>query len=133
MADDLILASPVSGVLQGADGAPIAGATVERAWLWGKEEGKDSAVTGPDGAFSFDQVTGRKSFFGRLLPSQANISQTFTAAAGADAPRLLMQVYKSNYDLHGERNGSPLSIVCDYEAEPGGDGTFFFGTCRPTG
>ena len=129
-ADGRIVASAMSGVLVDARGAPQEGLAVTRTWNTGSEQGEDTVVSDAAGRFAFEEVSLPKGFLTRFFPGQASVAQEFSLP---DRGKQLMILNKTNFDRDGELDGTPLSVVCDTEAEPGTDGTFFWGTCRPAG
>ena len=127
MADPMVLCSAFEGRLVHQDGRPAAGIRIRRAWhwSWNDSRGSDTAITGKDGRFSFDEVVGR-TLLGALLPHQPRILQTITAG---DAESLIWRVQKPDYDRNGETLGRRIRVTCVFGAEPGRGGPAY-GTCQ---
>ncbi len=120
------VASPMQGVLIGADGAPAANVPVRRTWAWAGKRGEDRATTDGNGTFSFGAVEAKRGFWGRL-PSEDAIRQAFFANTGGEEVQFMSLTPRVG-DLNHESDGAPFSVTCDLRKTPG-HGGFWFGTC----
>jgi hypothetical protein len=124
-----VLCSPFSGVLVTKGGEPAGGVRLERTWQWGwnSKSGSDVAVTGPDGRFSFAEVTG-SSLLASFAPHEPSVMQSITAQADGRQVEI-WNANKRNYEMDGELDGRPIDVVCHLDREPSADG-LFWGTCE---
>lgn len=124
-----VLFSAVQGqVLLG--GQPVAGARVERSWVWKRPDDtqRDSAVTDAEGRFSLPEVA-EKSFFGGLFPHEAFVRQTIVIEHGGRSHKAWM-FSKRNYEANGELAGRPIRLRCRLEAEPSEVAPRVFSICE---
>jgi hypothetical protein len=124
-----VLFSAVQGqVLMG--GQPVAGARVERSWVWKKPDDiqRDTAVTDAEGRFSLPAVLD-KSLFGGLFPHEPLIKQTILVDHGGRSHKAWMHS-KRNYAAEGELGGRPIRLRCRLEAEPAEVAPKVFGICE---
>lgn len=126
-----VLFSPVRGVvLRG--GVPVVGATVERSYRWVLRDtrGSDTAVTGADGTFRFDVVTGG-GFLSAIMPHEPIIEQKIIISHGGTAFEA-WAYSKRDYVENGEAQ-RPLVMRCDLETTPRAvkidDFRRYFGIC----
>ena len=110
-------------------GKPVAGATVEREFVWGwkDETGRDSAITDGGGGFSLPPVV-RNSVLGALLPHEPSIRQTILIKHGGQTYKAWM-FDKGNYDDNGELSGKPIVMTCRLETTPQRRGSVY-GICE---
>lgn len=130
---NFILASPIEGRLVGADGAARPGVRITRSWTWRwtGQTGADDAVTDAEGRFAFPAVEG--SSLKARIPHRPDVLVELHAEAPAGAPRLLLSLAKTSYDLGSEaawigQPGPALRLRCDHDAEPSLEGVWF-GAC----
>ena len=111
------ICSPMSGVLIGADGAPVAGAAVRREWSYNDTSASDTVRTDDAGRFGFDAVPApRKRWFSGL--STPVVLQRYYADVGGDEVEILYINSRSLDPLH-ETGGATFSVTCDLRQEPG--------------
>lgn len=124
----LILASPVSGRMIAADGAPLTGVPVLRRWSWvvGGENGSQEVVTDSNGEFRFAAVQ-RRRWGAALLPHAPEVRQEIVAFPST-GEILLMRLKKLDYAMNGERDGKPLRLSCRTDTVPVAQGAFW-GIC----
>ncbi len=110
------LFSEVSGVVL-RDGQPVAGAEVERGyiWHWKDKVGKERVTTDASGAFRFGSVT-ESSFLGSLIPHEPVVQQTLTIRVDGQDYQA-WKYTKHNYDPDGEL-GRPLRLRCELTQAP---------------
>lgn len=128
------LFSEVDGIVT-MGGAPVAGAVVQReyVWTWNKSTGGDSTTTDAGGAFRFSAIMGR-SMLGSVLPHEPLVEQKIRISHGGQSYEAWIFT-KRNYDANGELNGKPIRLSCDLGApaqrtETGPSDQGFFGICR---
>lgn len=112
----MVIFSAVSGRVL-LDGAPVAGALVEREyrWVWKDETGTDKTVSGANGEFSLPVIE-RSSLLGSLLPHEPNIRQSLTIRhAGKNHEAWLYN--KHSYTNNDELEGRPIRLVCRLESQ----------------
>ena len=129
-AGPMVVASAMAGRLVDASGRPQEGLAVTRRWSMAGDEGEQTVVSDAQGNFAFSEVTRRRGLMRRLLPTNPSVNHAYTLP---DRGLTLMEFQKTNFARDGEWGGRPLRVVCRVDAEPGTDGTFFWGTCRPAG
>lgn len=120
MIGGLVLCSPITGEVRAGE-QPVAGVRIERALVfgWTGERIHDAAVTDAEGRFAFPAVR-RRNLLARWLPHETGIRQTLVLHhAGRAWP--VWQHDKTNYRLHGERDGAPLHLACRLEDAPTDD------------
>ena len=124
----MVLFSAVRGKVLMA-GAPVAGASVEREFVWGwkDETGRDSATTDANGEFHLAAVL-RSSRLGSLLPHEPSIRQTILLRHGGQTYKAWM-FDKGNYDDNGELAGKPIVMTCRLETAPQRRGAVY-GICE---
>ena len=124
-AADRYICSPMSGTLVGADGAPAAGVTVRRDWIYDRKTGSDTAVTDGAGQFRFDAVTApKKGLFS--LPSTPVVVQRYFVESGEEAE--ILYINSRSLDLNHEAGGAAFAVTCDMRKEPG-QSEFGWGVC----
>lgn len=114
MAEMTIFSAVQGQVTQG--GQPVAGASVERSWIWRwkKEDGADSATTGADGRFELPAVV-RRSLLAGLMPHEPFIEQTIIIRhQGKDYKAWMLD--KRDYTNNSETGGKPARLMCRLEA-----------------
>lgn len=122
-----VLFSPVQGVVL-SGGQPVAGARIDREfiWAWKDEKGGDSTVTDAAGRFSFPEIA-RSSFFGSFLPHEISVQQAiYIRHAGQTYDAWFLE--KKNYDALGEI-GRPIVLTCALETPKHHSGDVF-GICE---
>lgn len=125
----LVLFSAVEGTIS-RNGAPVAGATVTREFLWSmkRETGSDTTVTDAAGRFSLPEIT-RRSLMA-LFPHEPVVRQTITIAVDGTSYKAWVY-FKRNYDDNGELR-RPIRLSCRLETEPVGRPASYdevFGVC----
>lgn len=111
----LVLFSAVEGTIT-HNGAPVAGATVSREFLWSmkRETGTDSTVTDAAGHFSLPEIT-RRSLMA-MFPHEPVVRQTITVQVDGASYKAWVY-FKRNYDDNGELR-RPIRLLCRLETEP---------------
>ena len=128
-----VLFSEVHGVVA-LHGTPVAGASVERTYVWGWNDsrGTDKAATDASGAFQFPEIVGKALMSG--LPHEPSVRQTISILQGGKTYEAWV-FNKRNYDRNGELNGRSLRLHCELSAEPkrtetGAQDQGYFGICE---
>ena len=111
----MVIFSAVDGAITN-NGVPVAGARVEREFLWSmkRETGTDSTVTDTRGHFSLPVIT-RRSLMA-VFPHEPMVRQSIVIHFG-DASYKAWMYFKRNYDDNGEL-GRPIRLSCRLETEP---------------
>lgn len=111
----MIIFSAVDGIIT-HNGAPVAGAKVERSFNWGMkdETGGDATVTDAQGHFSLPTIT-RRSWMS-FLPHEPVVQQTIIVHVEGSSYKAWMY-FKRNYDDNGEL-GRPIRLTCRLESDP---------------
>jgi hypothetical protein len=124
-----VLFSAVQGQVL-LNGQPVAGARVERSWVWKRPDdvASDSALTDAEGRFSLPAVVD-KGWLTGLFPHEAQIKQTILIQHSGRSHKAWM-ASKRNYDANGELAGKPIRLRCRLEAEPGEVAPKVFGICE---
>jgi hypothetical protein len=130
----LYLFSEVEGVVVDG-GAPVAGAVIEReyVWEWNDKRGSDRIETDASGRFKFPAITG-SSLMASLLPHEPAINQKILIRANGQTYEGWIST-KPNYTQNGELDGKPIKLHCDLKTPPkrtstGGFNRGFFGICE---
>ncbi len=125
----MVIFSPVNGRVL-LNGAPVAGAAIEREWKWAwkDETGSDRATTSHEGQFSLPLVE-QGSFLGSFLPHTPSVRQTILIKHEGKTYKAWM-FDKEDYKLNGELQGKPIRITCRLESQPVRHGDVF-GICEP--
>lgn len=113
-AKPLVLFSAIDGRVTRA-GQPVAGARIERSylWHWKDRRSKDEALTDSLGRFHFDPVTD-SSFTARLVPHEPLVQQTLVIRL--DGQEYLAWKYsKHNYADGGRGPGRALHLACELD------------------
>jgi hypothetical protein len=124
-----VLFSAVQGQVL-SNGQPVAGARVERSWVWKKPDdvATDSAVTDAEGRFSLPAVVD-KGWLAGFFPHEAQIKQTILIHHAGRTHKAWM-TSKRNYEANGELGGRPLRLSCRLETEPREVAPKVFGICE---
>ncbi|WP_415920631.1 DUF6795 domain-containing protein [Tateyamaria sp. SN6-1] len=125
-ADAQYICSPMSGVLIGPGGTPVAGATVRREWIYNSKSESDSVTTDAAGRFGFDAVNApRRGWLSGL--STPVVVQRYYASTGGEETEILYINSRSLEPLH-ETDGKPFAVTCDLSQSPG-NGALGWGVC----
>lgn len=122
----MVIFSAVSGKVV-LHGAPVAGAQIERSFVWGDETGSDRTTSAADGSFSLPAIE-RRSFLSSLFASEPFTEQT-VMIEHAGKRHKAWYFHKRNYRDNGELDGKPIRMRCPLEAEPAKRGKVF-GICE---
>ena len=130
----LYMFSEVEGVVV-SDGKPIAGAAIEREYVWGWNDrrGGDKTVTDASGQFKFPAIV-NSSLMASMLPHEPAVKQTIVIRVNGQAYEGWIAT-KPNYDHNGELDGKPIKLYCELKTPPkrteiGGFNRGFFGICE---
>ena len=116
----------MSGVLIGADGAPAAGVTVRREWIYNDRSETTRVATDSAGRFGFDAVEApRKRWFSGL--STPVVVQRYYAETGGGEVEILYINSRSLEPLH-ETGGATFAVTCDLGKAPS-NGPLGWGNC----
>jgi len=117
LARTLTLFSEVTGVVL-RDGKPVAGAEVERRyiWHWKDQKGSDKALTDAKGEFKFPAITG-STFLGSLIPHEPVVQQSIVIRYSGSEIHA-WKYTKHNYEANGEFPGRKLRMRCDLNGQP---------------
>lgn len=128
MAEDDVVASPITGRLVTEAGSPLSGVTVTRTWTRDDETGSDTSTTDANGRFAFALVTRPSKQRWWRRPVEPAIL-TIVSAEVPSGEVVLMRYVKGDTVENGEHGGRPIYVECRSDIEPNGEG-YFFGTCR---
>jgi hypothetical protein len=112
-----VLFSEVHGTVL-KNGKPLSGVTVRRAfnWRWGKERGKDQAITNGAGQFQFPQV--QRESISASIPHEPVIGQ-FIYIDHEGKEYVAWETFKHDYAVNGELDGKPINLECELTRENG--------------
>ncbi len=111
---NFILASPMEGVVVN-NGEPVEGAVVKRTLHWKESSFEDAVVTTSAGVFALPERT-TKALLWKFLPHEPVIKQKIHIEFEGKT-YLAWRYTKHDYEMNGEREGRPLNLLCEIQAE----------------
>lgn len=122
--EEVVVSSPLEGKIT-FNGAPVAGAKIERLLVWKDDVGEtDTAITDKDGNFNFPLIKDRVTL--SKISTFVMHQEIRVYYEGVEYP--IWAKAKSDKGLYGELNGMPVNLRCeltdDFVAVKAGEGLF---------